>query len=155
MSDTLIHQRVAQAREGRNPTVVTRMASGWAVLGDQQFLPGYCLLLPDPVVPSLNDLAGEARTRFLLDLGLLGDALLEVTDAHRINYGVYGNHDAALHAHVFARYAWEPERYKSGPAWLYPRGDRMAAPFDPVDHADLMQALREVIVKRRAASAAG
>jgi hypothetical protein len=29
------------------------MESGWAVFGDVQVLNGYCLLLPDPVVPTL------------------------------------------------------------------------------------------------------
>ena len=57
------------------------MGSGWAVLGDQQFPPGYALLLPDPVVPSLNALPPAARARFLLDMSVLGDALLEVTGA--------------------------------------------------------------------------
>ena len=48
----LITERVALARNGANDKVICRLASGWAVMGDVQFLPGYCLLLPDPVVPS-------------------------------------------------------------------------------------------------------
>ena len=50
-----IAERVALARGGRNPYVIARLPSGWAVMGDVQFLPGYCLLLADPVVPSIND----------------------------------------------------------------------------------------------------
>jgi hypothetical protein len=50
---TLIHRRVEAARKGENPTVLCRMESGWAVFGDVQVLNGYCLLLPDPVVPTL------------------------------------------------------------------------------------------------------
>ena len=45
---TLIHQRVKAANEGKNPTVICKMPSGWAVLGDSQFILGYTLLLPDP-----------------------------------------------------------------------------------------------------------
>lgn len=63
----LISDRVLLARNGANDTVICRMASGWAVMGDVQFLPGYCLLLPDPVVPSLNDLDTDARIAYLLD----------------------------------------------------------------------------------------
>jgi hypothetical protein len=81
---TLIHQRVEQARRGENPTVICRVPSGWIVIGDKQFLPGYSLLLADPVVPSINDLDGEARAQFLRDMVILGDALLEVTGALRI-----------------------------------------------------------------------
>ena len=53
---TLIHRRVEEARQGINPAVICRVPSGWVVLGDVQFLHGYSLLLPDPVVPSLNAL---------------------------------------------------------------------------------------------------
>ena len=48
--ETLIHERVALARLAQNPTVICRMSSGWAVLGDHQFFEGYCLLRADPVV---------------------------------------------------------------------------------------------------------
>ncbi len=67
---TLIHKRVGAANRGENPTVIARLASGWAVMGDVQFLEGYCLLLPDPVVPTLNDLTGDTRAQVLPDLVL-------------------------------------------------------------------------------------
>ena len=112
---TTLNERVEQTREGKNPTVICRMPSGWAVLGDTQFLRGYSLLLPDPVVPDLNALDTDNRTRFLLDMALIGDALLEVTGAARINYSIFGNSDAALHAHITPRYNSEPERLRRGP----------------------------------------
>lgn len=83
---TIIDERVALARCGENTTVIARMTSGWAVLGDYQFFRGYTLLLPDPVVPSLNDLSPVRRSQFLLDMVAIGDALLAVTGALRINY---------------------------------------------------------------------
>jgi len=95
------------------------MASGWAVLGDVQFLPGYSLLLPDPVVPHLNALSGAQRTQFLEDMTRLGDAVLAVTGAVRINYEMLGNLEPALHAHVFPRYTDEPEDLRTKPVWFY------------------------------------
>ena len=83
---TLVHQRVRAAHRGDNPTVICRVPSGWVVLGDQQHLYGYCLLLPDPVVYDLNALSTQARVQYLSDMAVVGDALLEVTDAYRINY---------------------------------------------------------------------
>ena len=71
---TAIHRFVEQARRGELARVIARMPSGWAVLGDPQILPGYCLLYPDPVVPDLNALAGAARERFLLDMARRGAA---------------------------------------------------------------------------------
>jgi len=75
----LIAERVELARRGANETVICRLPSGWAVMGDVQFLPGYCLLLADPVVASLNDLDDARRAEFLRDMAHLGDAILQVT----------------------------------------------------------------------------
>ena len=141
-----LDERVEQTRRGENPTLICRMPSGWAVLGDTQFLHGYSLLLPDPVVADLNVLDTPGRTRFLLDMALIGDALLAVTGAARINYSIFGNSDAALHAHVTPRYASEPERLRRGPPAFY---DRENAPqFDPERDAELMAQLKEAIEKR-------
>ena len=96
-----------------------RTASGWIVLGDTQVLTGYSLLLPDPVVPHLNALRGGERAQFLADMATLGDALLEVTAAVRINYALFGNLEPALHAHVFPRYADEPVALRTQQPWAY------------------------------------
>lgn len=110
---TLIHQRVEAARRGTNPTVIARLRSGWAVLGDVQVVRGYSLLLPDPVVVDLNGLPLPQRTLFLQDMSILGDALIRVTGAVRINYEILGNREPALHAHVFPRLATEPNLNRS------------------------------------------
>ena len=140
---TLVHERVAAARQRANPTVIGRLDSGWAVLGDAQFLPGYSLLLPDPVVPSINDLGPAARRSYLLDMASLGDALLAATDAYRINYEILGNSERALHAHLFPRYLSEPEEFLKGPAWRYPPEVQRAKPFDPGRDTRVMTAIYE------------
>jgi diadenosine tetraphosphate (Ap4A) HIT family hydrolase len=140
----LIAERVELARRGANDTVITRLPSGWAVVGDVQFLPGYCLLLADPVVPSLNDLDDARRAEFLRDMARLGDAMLEVTAAERINYEILGNAQPELHAHLFPRYATEPPELRKLPAWFY---DWAAAPrYDAETHAGLRDALRAALV---------
>lgn len=136
---TAIHRFVEEAQRGALARVVARMASGWAVLGDPQILPGYCLLLPDPVVPDLNALVGLARQRFLDDMARLGDAVLEVTGADRINYEILGNVEPALHAHVIPRYASEPAETRRQPVWLHDW--TIATPFDVTGHADLRRRL--------------
>ena len=140
---TLIHDRVRSARAGTNPTVVCRVASGWVVLGDVQFLRGYCVLLPDPVVAGLNDLTADARAGFLLDMARVGDALLAVTDAVRVNYEILGNAEPALHAHVFPRYDDEPAELRRRPAWFYDW--KAAPPFDPARNRPLMDRLARSI----------
>jgi diadenosine tetraphosphate (Ap4A) HIT family hydrolase len=143
VNDTLIHRRVAAARQGDNPAVIARMPSGWAVVGDHQVVHGYCLLLSDPVVPDLNGLDADARSRFLVDMTLLGDALLEVTGAARINYEILGNSEPALHAHLFPRYDTEPAERRSGPVWLY---DWSKAPaFDRDAYAPFIDSVRRAL----------
>lgn len=116
---TAIHARVERLRAGADPTLIAKLSGGWAVFGEQQFLRGYCLLLPDPVVPHLNSLAPPARAAFLCDMARLGDALLATTNAARINYAIFGNQDPALHAHVVPRYADEPLPQRTTHPWTY------------------------------------
>lgn len=142
---TLIHERVEMAQAGTNPTVLCWMPSGWAVLGDAQFIPGYCLLLPDPVVPDLNALDADARRQYLSDMTIIGDALLEVTDAYRINYEILGNTEPALHTHIFPRYLAEPKEYLGRPVFSYPREERSSKPFDLARDYNLMQNIAAVI----------
>jgi diadenosine tetraphosphate (Ap4A) HIT family hydrolase len=138
--ETVIHRRVNDARAGRDNTVIGRCGSGWAVFGQQQFVQGYLLLLPDPVVPDLNALTPENRSQFLLDMSRLGDALLRTTAPLRINYAIYGNLEPALHAHVIPRYRNEPEAMRTQQPWAYDWN--AAPPFDVHATLPLMKALR-------------
>jgi diadenosine tetraphosphate (Ap4A) HIT family hydrolase len=112
-----IHRMVAQCRAGEYAPAVLQVRSGWVVLGERQVFPGYCLLLPDPVVPDLNALAGPARAQFLGDMGMVGDALLEALDAVRVNYAIFGNVEPALHAHLFPRQRSEPDATRTAQPW--------------------------------------
>lgn len=143
---TLIHQRVEMARDGRNPAVICRMASGWAVLGDAQVTPGYAILLSDPVVSDLNALSLEDRAVYLRDMSIIGDALLEVTGAALINYEILGNTDRALHAHLVPRYADEPDEQRRKPIWF--RDLAKAPKFDPERDKELMGKIAQAIQKR-------
>lgn len=119
MNEDWKKDRFSAIERGENPMVLTQMKSGYAVIGDTQFLPGYCVLLAYPKVDTLNDLSLEQRADYLLDMSLIGDAIQEVCNPRRINYSIYGNSDAFLHAHIFPRYEWEPEDKKPYPVWQY------------------------------------
>ena len=134
---TAIPRQVEDARAGRLARVIGRLPSGWAVLGDPQILPGYCLLLPDPVVGQLNDLALPARHQFLEDMARLGDIVLSITRAERVNYEILGNVEPALHAHIVPRYPWEPPESRRTPVWLHDWTN--ATRFDAARDAELLQ----------------
>lgn len=119
--------RIGAALRGANPTVLARLPEGFAVIGDVQMLPGYCLLLSDkPGVGRLTDLPRPARLAFLESMERLGEAVeracTELDPAfRRINLEILGNTDPYLHAHIWPRYEWEPAEFVGMPVWLYPR----------------------------------
>jgi diadenosine tetraphosphate (Ap4A) HIT family hydrolase len=114
---TAIHRMVDRCRAGDHPALVARVGAGWVVMGERQIFPGYCLLLPDPVVPHLNALTAGVRDQFLSDMARVGDAVLAATSALRINYALFGNVEPALHAHVIPRYENEPIATRTAQPW--------------------------------------
>ena len=157
------NDRVGSAERGLNPLVLARLPSGFAVIGDTQFLPGYCVLLASPRVGELSDLPLGERGRFLLDMSLLGEAIERACrpdGLRRVNYEILGNADAYLHAHVFPRYRWEPAERARLPVWLYPR-DRWTdagCRYDDEAHgalrARIVDALRTVMRQTEATDCA-
>jgi diadenosine tetraphosphate (Ap4A) HIT family hydrolase len=139
---------IGKLLEKDNPTIICRMPSGWAQLADMQYLRGYCFLTAEPLVPSLNDLDAKARERFLLDMSLIGDALLEVTDSHRVNYAIAGNNVPLLHAHIVPRYRTEPDDMLHNHPWAYPQEVMDGNRIDPNRDAPLIKALAEAINRR-------
>lgn len=127
MADDWRTDRIRSALRGENPTVLRRLDAGFAVIGDVQFLPGYCVLLTDdPGAERLSDLPRAARLSFLADMDRLGEAVeraCRTSDAafRRVNLEILGNADGFLHAHVWPRYEWEPAELVRMPVWLYPR----------------------------------
>ena len=143
---TLIHQRVRDCNLGIYPKAIGRVSSGWVVAGDVQFLTGYCLLLPDPVVADLNALETDARKTFLYEMSVIGDAILAATGAVRINYEMLGNIEPALHAHLFPRSNDEPEALRLQPVWFYDWEKERT--FDPTLDAPMMAAIRGELAER-------
>lgn len=135
----MIREQVEAAQQGTLARVIARMPSGWAVLGDPQITRGYCLLLSDPVVADLNALTGGHRQQFLNDMARLGDAVLAVTGAERINYEILGNVDPVLHAHVIPRHASETAVLRKQAVWLHDWST--AEPFGSAAHGALRDAI--------------
>lgn len=118
--------RIGSAQRGENPTVLGELDSGYAVIGDPQFLPGYCLLLnKDSTATALSELKRADRIQFLSDMDLLPMAVERACRAEdgafrRVNLEVLGNKDSYVHAHIFPRYEWEADDMRIRPVWHYP-----------------------------------
>ncbi|KAA1427357.1 diadenosine tetraphosphate hydrolase [Nocardioides antri] len=144
--------RVGTALAGTNPTVLRRMRAGFAVIGDVQHLPGYCVLITDtPGADQLIDLPPERQLLFLEDMAILGRTVAAVCarrdpQFRRVNLEIQGNTDAFLHAHVTPRYEWEPPEIVGWPPALHHWTRLMADPstrqLGP-EHDELRQELAE------------
>lgn len=143
--------RIESAVDGSNPTVLARLKSGFAVIADTQFLPGYCVLLAYPKVSSLNEMEMADRLNFLADMTAIGDAIIKVYQPLRLNYEILCNRDTYLHAHIFPRYSWEDERILQGPVWQYPAKNWQdpipAHQFDHPNHWENIEALKKELAK--------
>ena len=142
-NSTAIHRMVESCRKGNYELLIARMPSGWAVMGGSQFLEGYSLLLPDPVVPHLNEMDTAHREQFLKDMATLGDAVLKVTGAVRINYAMFGNAEPVLHAHVIPRHANEVAELRTAHPWAYDWD--AATPFSLQKHGALLTQLKTAL----------
>jgi diadenosine tetraphosphate (Ap4A) HIT family hydrolase len=127
VADDWRKDRIGSALRGENPTVLRRLQAEFAVIGDVQFLPGYSVLLvDDPAVGRLSQLAPDRRTAFLAGMDALGEAVeracKRLDPAFRgVNLEILGNAEPVLHAHVWPRYDWEPPELVRKPVWCYPR----------------------------------
>lgn len=142
-----ISNRVTRLRNGADPALLARMRSGWAIFAKQQpsAITGGCMLLPDPVAPSLNALGEAERGAFLSDLAALGDAVLAATGAEHVNYLVLCNVVPELHGHCLPRFATEDKRLRSlDPFAAY---DFASAPLADVGgaHRELFERLRSAL----------
>jgi diadenosine tetraphosphate (Ap4A) HIT family hydrolase len=144
-----VSKQVEAARAGNEPALICQVPSGWVVLCVMQYLRGYCILLPDLVVPSLNSLTYQQRMSYLGDMTIVGDALLEVTGAYRINYAIMGNSDQVLHSHIVPRYLSEPDQYRMNTPWSYPQEIMDSTLFAPEHDKDLICQIRDAIKQRQ------
>ena len=127
-------------RETRpRPAGNERLASLRVVLADRAFV------VFVGVVFVLTSLFVVGWTTLALDMTRLGDALLKVTGAVRVNYAILGNLDPALHAHVFPRYTDEPENMRILQPWAYDW--EAAPPFDRAAYQDLAEGVRRELTR--------
>lgn len=147
MMENWKEDRIGSAQRGENPMVMVKMKSGFAVIGDNQFLPGYCVLLGSPKAESINGLTMAERSQYLLDMTLIGDAIMKVCNPLRINYSILMNLDHYLHAHIEARYDWEPDEYKCRPSYFYPKEQRYSAQYEynEAQHGDMKSEITKAL----------
>jgi diadenosine tetraphosphate (Ap4A) HIT family hydrolase len=91
-----------------NPYVIAELDTGFAVLSDNQYYPGYTIFLAKQCVPELHDLPADVRSRFLQEMAQVAEAVFRAFTPLKLNYELLGNSVTHLHWHIFPRYAGDP-----------------------------------------------
>lgn len=144
---TGIHKKIRLAEAGELPSAILKLKSGWLIAGDVQVLQGYCVLMAAPVARDLNALNEAQRIQYSLDMAAVGDALLAVHGAYRINYEIWGNLDPALHTHIVPRFQNEADSLRILPprqAYDWPS----ARSFDLALDGSWIDAVRDFLTQR-------
>jgi diadenosine tetraphosphate (Ap4A) HIT family hydrolase len=116
-----------------NPYLIAELDESYAVLADNQYYPGYSIVLSKTCVPELHLLAPAVRAKFLEEMALVAEAVFKAFAPRKLNYELLGNSVSHLHWHLFPRYDADPD--PAFPVW---RNDAFiaAAGLRP-DRADL------------------
>ncbi len=136
--DCEICRRIARMT-AENPYLIAELDTGYAVLADNQHIPGYTIFVCKTCAPELHDLPPDVRSRFLEEMALVAEATFRAFSPRKLNYELLGNSVSHLHWHLFPRYADDPN-----PTWpVWNNEAWMQAPKrTPIDAAQLAS-LRE------------
>ncbi len=116
-----------------NPYLVAELETGYAVLADNQYIPGYAIFLSKTCVPELHDLPPPTRSRFLEEMATVAEAVFRAFAPRKLNYELLGNSVAHLHWHIFPRYDDD-----ANPRWpVWNNQAFLDAQGGAVDHAAL------------------
>jgi diadenosine tetraphosphate (Ap4A) HIT family hydrolase len=133
----------------QNPYLIAELSTGYAVLADNQYYPGYTIFVAKQCVPELHDLAPDVRSRFLQEMADVAEAVFRAFEPLKLNYELLGNSASHLHWHLFPRYADDPN-----PRWpVWNNQAFLDAPrrteIDPARLAELREPVRRALAAVR------
>ena len=133
-----------RAPSGEVSRRVALLPSAVAVLGYDQYYPGYTLVISRRHATELYHLPDAESQAYFGDMLRVARAIDRAFSPRKMNYELLGNTVPHLHAHVLPRYADDPR-----PGWPFPWPDEDPPPFpeDEVqrDAAALRQALSDAL----------
>jgi diadenosine tetraphosphate (Ap4A) HIT family hydrolase len=128
------------ACSGRWPRADHRVAdlgSSIAYLNEDQFFPGWTVLVLKRHATELFQLSREERAGLIEDVSEVARAVAAAFDAVKVNYELLGNQIAHIHWHIIPRLAGDPA--PRSPAWLVEHAPRH---LGAAELADRVQRLR-------------
>ena len=139
----LICKRIADINKNKNPYFISELSTGYVVLGDYQFQQGYTLFLCKKHAAELHELTPEFKSRFLLEMSKVAEAIYKAFNPKKLNYELLGNTDCHLHWHIFPRY--KSDKSPKQPIWTIPSSIRNAKKYKPTEEE--IEQLKKKILK--------
>lgn len=133
-----------------SPYLIARLDTGYAVLADNQLIPGYTIFVCDTCAPELHALPADLRSRFLDEMALVAEAVFRACAPRKLNYELLGNSASHLHWHLLPRYA--DDANPAWPVWINDAWMRAPTPtpIDPTDLTALRDGIRRALDALRA-----
>ena len=117
MNDTcFICDRIELIKRGENPYFVKELATGYVVLGDNQFYKGLTFFLAKNHKNELHELEKAYRNTFLSEMADVAEAVSKAFKPRKINYELLGNKDSHLHWWIVPRHFDDPN--PKMPIWV-------------------------------------
>jgi diadenosine tetraphosphate (Ap4A) HIT family hydrolase len=107
-TNCLVCNRIELIKNNKNKYFVKELESGYVVLADYQYFPGYIVFLSKIHTDELHKLGNKNREIFLKEMAIAAQAVYKVFKPKKLNYELLGNTDNHLHWHIVPRYGTDP-----------------------------------------------
>ena len=114
-----------QAPSGGVSRRVALLPTAVAVLGTDQYYPGYTLVIARRHATELYHLSDAESTGYFQDMLRVARAIDRAFSPRKMNYELLGNTVAHLHWHLFPRYADDPNPAR--PTWEHTHAPKLLA----------------------------
>lgn len=142
MCDCFVCKRIELARQGVNRYFVRELETGYVVLGDYQRFPGYTLFLCKEHAAELHQLEPAFRSRFLMEMATVSEAVWNAFKPDKLNYELLGQGQGVhMHWHIFPRRAGDTPQ--PGPVWKLDQAEMYNERYLPTD--DELAAMRRLL----------
>jgi diadenosine tetraphosphate (Ap4A) HIT family hydrolase len=125
---------------GAGPLLIAELGTSRAFLHEDQFFPGYVLLVLRRHVTELYQLEAGERGAHLEEVSRVAEALARVFRPVKMNYELLGNQVPHIHWHLVPRLPTDPDLLS--PIW---RVDHQPAPLAPAMARERIESIRRAL----------
>jgi diadenosine tetraphosphate (Ap4A) HIT family hydrolase len=125
---------------GGGPLHIADLELSRVFLHEDQFFPGYVLLVLRRHVTELYDLPSAERATLMEEVSRVAQALARVFRPVKMNYELLGNLVPHIHWHLVPRLATDPALH--GPIWTV---EHQAAPLAPTAARERIEIIRRAL----------